>query len=559
MLNSKLVLRRIDLNVNLDVARSVKLQKISKIVSKIGLEEADIEQYGDFKAKIRPSVWNYIKNNSDGKLILMTSINPTKSGEGKSTTTIGLSDALNSLGYKSCIALREPALGPCFGMKGGATGGGHAQVAPVDDIDLHFTGDFHAVTSAHNLLAAILDNHIYQGNRLNIDIKTITWKRVMDVNDRALRNIVIGLGKRSDGVTRESGFDITVASEIMAILCLSRDIKDLKQRISKIIVGYDINKNPVTCEMLNATGSLVALLRYAIQPNIVQTLEGNPAVIHGGPFANIAHGCNSIIATKYALKLADYVVTEAGFGADLGAEKFLDIKCPLLGKYPDVVVVVATVKAIKLHGKNQSISDGFNNLAKHIENIQMYNLPVVVAINRFTSDRDDEIHMLKQLCREFGVEVVLSTVWADGSSGGHELARKVVNTIESNKNDFRPLYQPTDSVFSKVKAIAQKIYGADDVDFLAPAMSVLHQMDQNEIQRNYPVCIAKTQYSLSDDPNLIGRPHGFKITIRDAIIMNGAGFVVLYAGNIMTMPGLPKIPAAEGIDIDENGEIVGLF
>lgn len=547
------------MSVNLDVAKSVVLKNIVKIVKKIGINEDDIEQYGKYKAKIQPSIWNKIKENTDGKLILVTSMNPTKFGEGKTTTTIGLSDALNSLGYKSCVALREPALGPCFGIKGGATGGGHAQVAPVEDIDLHFTGDFHAITSAHNLLAAIIDNHIYQGNILNIDAKMITWKRVLDVNDRALRNIIIGLGKKTDGVVRESGFDITVASELMAILCLSEDLHDMKKRISRIIVAYDYEGHPITCDMLKATGAITTLLRTAIQPNIVQTLEGNPAVIHGGPFANIAHGCNSLIATKYALKLADYVVTEAGFGADLGAEKFLDIKCPLLGKFPDAVVIVATIKALKLHGNNVSIQDGFKNLAKHIDNIKRYNLPVVVAINRFTSDADDEIAMVKDLCYEYGVDISLSTVWSDGARGGQALAQKVRQLIEVKKTDFCPLYLETDSPFTKTQKIAENIYGADGVDFLPAAQAILQQAEQNDTWRYFPVCIAKTQYSLSDNPNLIGRPKDFRITVRDAKIMNGAGFIVLYTGNILTMPGLPSYPAAEDIDIDKNGEIVGLF
>lgn len=547
------------MSVNLDVAKSVVLKNIVKIVKKIGINEDDIEQYGKYKAKIQPSIWNKIKENTDGKLILVTSMNPTKFGEGKTTTTIGLSDALNSLGYKSCVALREPALGPCFGIKGGATGGGHAQVAPVEDIDLHFTGDFHAITSAHNLLAAIIDNHIYQGNILNIDAKMITWKRVLDVNDRALRNIIIGLGKKTDGVVRESGFDITVASELMAILCLSEDLHDMKKRISRIIVAYDYEGHPITCDMLKATGAITTLLRTAIQPNIVQTLEGNPAIIHGGPFANIAHGCNSLIATKYALKLADYVVTEAGFGADLGAEKFLDIKCPLLGKFPDAVVIVATIKALKLHGNNVSIQDGFKNLAKHIDNIKRYNLPVVVAINRFTSDADDEIAMVKDLCHEYGVDISLSTVWSNGARGGQALAQKVRQLIEMKKTDFCPLYLETDSPFTKTQKIAENIYGADGVDFLPAAQAILQQAEQNDTWRYFPVCIAKTQYSLSDNPNLIGRPKDFRITVRDAKIMNGAGFIVLYTGNILTMPGLPSYPAAEDIDIDKNGEIVGLF
>ena len=547
------------LSINLDVAHSIEMKKISLIANKLELLADDIEQYGDYKAKIKPSVWNKIKNNQTGKLILVTSMNPTKTGEGKTTTTIGLADALNLLGHKTCIALREPALGPCFGIKGGATGGGYAQVVPVEDIDLHFTGDFHAITSAHNLLAAILDNHIYQGNQLDIDVKTITWKHVLDVNDRTLRNIIVGLGKRTDGVVHESGFDITVASELMAILCLATNFADLKKRISKIIVAYDRNNNPITCEMLKATGSVTALLVQAIRPNLVQTLDGNPAIIHGGPFANIAHGCNSIMATKYALKLADYVVTEAGFGADLGAEKFLDIKCPLLGKYPDAIVIVTTIKALKLHSKIESIEEGFVNLEKHIENIQRYNLPVVVAINQFTSDTDDEIEMVRSLCAKHGVEIALSTVWADGGKGGVDLAEKVLCLIDKNNKQFNPLYKSTDSVFCKINAIATEIYGADGVDFLAPAKKVLDEVDNNSELRQYPICVAKTQSSLSDDPKLLGRPRNFRITIRDAKIMNGAGFIVVYSGTLMTMPGLPAHPAAEEIDVTDEGEIIGLF
>jgi len=547
------------LSINLDVAHSIEMKKISLIANKLELLADDIEQYGDYKAKIKPSVWNKIKNNQTGKLILVTSMNPTKTGEGKTTTTIGLADALNLLGHKTCIALREPALGPCFGIKGGATGGGYAQVVPVEDIDLHFTGDFHAITSAHNLLAAILDNHIYQGNQLDIDVKTITWKHVLDVNDRTLRNIIVGLGKRTDGVVHESGFDITVASELMAILCLATNFADLKKRISKIIVAYDRNNNPITCEMLKATGSVTALLVQAIRPNLVQTLDGNPAIIHGGPFANIAHGCNSITATKYALKLADYVVTEAGFGADLGAEKFLDIKCPLLGKYPDAIVIVTTIKALKLHSKIESIEEGFVNLEKHIENIQRYNLPVVVAINQFTSDTDDEIEMVRSLCAKHGVEIALSTVWADGGKGGVDLAEKVLCLIDKNNKQFNPLYKSTDSVFCKINAIATEIYGADGVDFLAPAKKVLDEVDNNSELRQYPICVAKTQSSLSDDPKLLGRPRNFRITIRDAKIMNGAGFIVVYSGTLMTMPGLPAHPAAEEIDVTDEGEIIGLF
>lgn len=534
------------------IAHDTKLKHISDVAKKLALEPCDIDLYGNVKAKIKAKVWERIKDNATGKLILVTSINPTKAGEGKTTTSIGLSDAMNLLGYKTCLALREPSLGPCFGMKGGATGGGFAQVAPMEDINLHFTGDFHAITSANNLLAAMIDNHVYFGNKLNIDLSKIIWKRSLDMNDRALRKITIDIGKNN--LIRDTGFDITVASELMAIFCLATDIHDLKKRIAKITVAYDTEGHPITCDDLHATGAITTLLKDAIQPNLVQTLEGNPAIIHGGPFANIAHGCNSVIATSYALRLSDYVVTEAGFGADLGAEKFIDIKCPILGKYPDAVVIVATIKALKLHGEN--LEQGFCNLAKHIENIKRYNLPVVVAINHFTEDTSDEIDLVKRKCAECGVRVAFSDVWSQGGLGGKELAQSVIESINENKQEFVPLYNRHDSLFTKVKNIAQNIYGAQDVVFSDAAQKIITFADQN--YREYPVCMAKTQYSLSDNKDLMGRPQNFSITIRDAKLMTGAQFVVMYCGDILTMPGLPRIPAAEHIDIDDSGQIVGL-
>lgn len=544
-----------------EIAREIPLKKISEIAEKLKLAEDDIELYGNFKAKIKNSVWEKIQKNEDGKLILVTSINPTAAGEGKTTTTIGLGDALDDLAYKSCIALREPSLGPCFGLKGGATGGGMSQVAPMDEINLHFTGDFHAITSAHNLLAAIIDNHIYQGNELNFDLNKITWRRVLDINDRTLRHITIAQGSEKNGVERQTGFDITVASELMAILCLSHNLQDMRNRIDKIIVGYDRSGKAIKCEQLNVTGALLALLKDAIKPNLVQTLSGTPVLIHGGPFANIAHGCNSIIATKHALKFADYVVTEAGFGADLGAEKFLDIKCPLLGKYPDAVVVVATIRALKLHGYGENpLEIGIENLQKHIEIIQCYNLPVVVALNAFQTDTNEEINFVQRVCEQLNVDFAISTAWADGARGGYKLAKKVIGVIKnSTEKKFVPLYDAHDSPFEKIQKIAREIYGADGVNFSEKAEQILQQISKDKIARYYPICIAKTQSSLSDDKNLLGRPKNFSITINDAKLMAGAHFVVAYAGNIMTMPGLPKHPAAEKIDLNDDGEIIGIF
>lgn len=557
------------MKTDVEIAQEAKIKEITSISEKINLKRSDLELYGDYKAKIKSNVWNNIKNNENGKLILVTATNPTAAGEGKITNSIGIGDALSLLNYKTCIALREPSLGPCFGVKGGATGGGYAQVIPMEDINLHFTGDIHAITTAHNLLAAVIDNHIFQGNELRFDTKRPMWKRVVDLNDRALRNVMVGLGPRPDGIIRETGFDITVASEIMAILCLSNDITDLRNRIDNITVGYDVDNNPITCKMLGVTGSLVTLLKDAIKPNIVQTLEGTPVLIHGGPFANIAHGCNSIIATKHALKLADYVVTEAGFGADLGAEKFLDIKCPLLGKYPDAVVIVATIRALKLHGyvkkenlneENVSaLNEGFANLEKHIKNIQRYNLPVIVALNKFTSDTENEVNLVRERCSKLNVKLSISDVWEKGGNGGIDLAKSIVESINQNKETFNPLYSPDDSVYVKIDKLTKTIYGASEVAFEPAAKRMLDKVDKNEEFKKYPICVAKTQYSLSDDKKLLGEPKNFKMKIRDAKIMSGAGFVVLYAGDIMTMPGLPKHPAAENINIDDNGKITGLF
>lgn len=552
------------MKTDIEISQSTIKKSILEIGKKLGLEDDDLELYGRYKAKISPSVWNKIKDKKNGKLVLVTSINPTPAGEGKTTTSIGLGEALNLLGHKSCIALREPSLGPCFGIKGCATGGGYSQVIPMEDINLHFTGDLHAITTAHNLLAAMIDNHIYHGNSLAFDLKKITWKRVIDINDRALRNIIIGLGNKTDGVVRETGFDITVASEIMAILCLSNNLDDLRNKIDKMIVGYDIKGTEITCKMLGATGALIALLKDAIKPNLVQTIQGTPAFIHGGPFGNIAHGCSSLIATKCALKLADYTVTEAGFGADLGAEKFLNIKCPLLKKYPDVVVIVATIKAIKMHGyvtlnklkeeNLQALETGFENLEKHIQNIKRYNLPVVVALNVFDSDTQAELDLIKEKCSNLGVKVELSRVWEFGGKGGIDLAETVIQLANKPRESFHHLYNATDSIDTKIEKISSIVYGASGVIYMPKARQVLNRL----VGQVYPVCLAKTQSSLSDDKSLLGRPRNFKIAINDVRIMAGAGFVVAYAGNIMTMPGLPASPRAEHINVDDNGEIVGL-
>ena len=552
---------------DVEIAQGAKVEKITAAASKLGLTEDDLEFYGKFKAKIAPDVWKRIEHNPDGKLILVTAITPTPAGEGKTTTSIGLADAFAKLGKKICVALREPSLGPCFGIKGGAAGGGYAQVVPMEDINLHFTGDFHAITTAHNLLAAVLDNHLQQGNEFNIDTRRVVWKRVLDLNDRALRNVIIGLGGKINGVPRESGFDITVASEMMAILCLAKDFADLKERLGKIIVAYTSNGKIITANDLKVTGSLALLLKDAIKPNLVQTLEGTPALIHGGPFANIAHGCNSVIATKYALKLADIVVTEAGFGADLGAEKFLDIKCRMSGLKPDAVVIVATIRALKMHGgvdkqnlaapNVAAVIRGLENLEKHIENVQNFGLPAVVALNDFPTDTTEEIQAVERLCAAKNVRFARSKVFAEGGNGGIALAQAVEDSFNDAK-DFKFTYADDTSLKFKILAVAKKIYGADNVTFLPAAKKQLEEIEQLGFG-NLPICIAKTQYSLSDDASKLARPKDFNVTVREVKISAGAGFVVVLMGNIMTMPGLPKRPAAEKIDITPEGVISGLF
>lgn len=556
------------MKTDVQIAQEAKMVPIIEVAKKIRLTEDDLELYGKYKAKISLEVLDRLKDKPDGKLVLVTAINPTPAGEGKTTTNIGLSMGLNKIGKTSISALREPSLGPCFGVKGGAAGGGYAQVVPMADINLHFTGDFHAITTAHNLLAALLDNHIQQGNVLNIDPRRIVWKRVLDMNDRALRNIVIGLGGKTNGVPREDGFDITVASEIMAILCLSNDLEDLKERIGNIVVAYTYANEPIRAKDLKATGALALLLKDAIKPNIVQTLENTPAFIHGGPFANIAHGCNSILATKMSLKLAEYTITEAGFGADLGAEKFFDIKCRFAGFKPDAAVIVATVRALKNHGgvpkqdlneeNLQALEKGFGNLEKHIENIHKYGVPVIVAINEFPTDTERELKYVFDRCKESGAEVVQSKVWAKGGEGGIELAKKVVEVCENKPSEFKCLYDENDSIKRKIETIAKEVYGADGVDFTKSCEKQIKNIEKLELDK-MPICMAKTQYSLSDDPTLLARPEGFRITVREIKVSAGAKFLVALTGDIMTMPGLPKVPAANNMDILENGEIVGLF
>ncbi len=552
---------------DIEIAQSVKPQHVLEIAKKAGVDQKYIEQYGNYKAKIDLSLLKE-NTNENGKLILVTAITPTPAGEGKTTTTIGLSDGLSKIGKNVVVALREPSLGPVFGVKGGAAGGGYAQVIPMEDINLHFTGDFHAIGAANNLLAAMLDNHIYQGNSLGIDPRRITWHRCVDMNDRQLRFVVDGLGGKANGTPREDSYDITVASEIMAVLCLSSSINDLKKRLSNIIVGYTYDGKPVTAGQLNAHGAMAALLKDALKPNLVQTLEGTPAFVHGGPFANIAHGCNSVIATKMAMKLGDYAVTEAGFGADLGAEKFLDIKCRLAGLKPDAVVIVATIRALKMHGglaktelNNEdlvALEKGLPNLLRHVSNIKnVYKLPSVVAVNRFPTDTDKEIELVISKCKELGVNVVLSTVWADGGKGGIELAKEVVKLCEQ-PNDFTFSYSDDESIESKIESVAKKIYGGDGVIFTDEAKKQIQTLKELGFDK-VPVCIAKTQYSFSDDMTKLGAPEGFKITVRSVKISAGAGFIVVLTGNIMTMPGLPKVPAAEKIDVDDNGVISGLF
>jgi len=554
---------------DIEIAQEAKLEHIKDIAAKVGLSEDEIEYYGKYKAKINYNLLNGLENKKDGKLILTTAINPTPAGEGKTTTTVGLGDALRRLGKNAMIALREPSLGPVFGIKGGAAGGGYAQVVPMEDINLHFTGDFHAIGAANNLLAAMIDNHIYQGNELNIDPRRITWKRCVDMNDRQLRFVVDGLGGKTNGMPREDGYDITVASEIMAVFCLATDMEDLKNRLGRIIIGYTYDGKPVTAEDLKAHGAMAALLKDAFKPNLVQTLEGTPAFVHGGPFANIAHGCNSIIATKMALKLADYVVTEAGFGADLGAEKFLDIKCRTAGIKPDAVVIVATVRALKYNGgaskedlskeNLDALKKGLPNLLKHVENItKKYKISAVVAINKFPTDTENELKLVQEECNHLGVNAVLSEVWAKGGEGGLELAKEVVKIIDEGKNEFKPIYDLEIGIADKITTIAKEIYGADGVEFAPAALKEIDNLEKLGF-RNVPVCIAKTQYSLTDNPKLLGRPTGFKINVRNVKISAGAGFVVALTGDIMTMPGLPKRPAAENIDVDASGRITGLF
>ncbi|TYP56646.1 formate--tetrahydrofolate ligase [Thermosediminibacter litoriperuensis] len=554
---------------DIEIAQEAKLEHIKDIAIKIGLSEEDIEYYGRYKAKVDYNILRRLENKKDGKLILTTAINPTPAGEGKTTTTVGLGDALRRLGKNAVIALREPSLGPVFGVKGGAAGGGYAQVVPMEDINLHFTGDLHAIGAANNLLAAMVDNHIYQGNELGIDPRRVVWKRCMDMNDRQLRFVVDGLGGKANGVPREDGFDITVASEVMAVFCLATDLEDLRNRLSRIVVAYTYDGKPVTAGDLKAHGAMTALLKDAFKPNLVQTLEGTPAFVHGGPFANIAHGCNSLIATKMAMKLADYVVTEAGFGADLGAEKFLDIKCRVAGIKPDAVVIVATVRALKYNGgvpreklneeNLEALRKGLPNLLKHVENVTVkFGLPAVVAINRFPSDTPAELDLVKNECMAMGVKAVISEVWAKGGEGGIDLAREVLRLIDEGKNNYKPLYPLEKGIAEKIEIIAREIYGADGVDFTTAAKKEIETIEKLGFT-NLPVCIAKTQYSLSDNPALLGRPTGFKITVRNVRISAGAGFVVALTGEIMTMPGLPKRPAAENIDVDANGKISGLF
>lgn len=552
---------------DIEIAQEAKLELIKDIASNLGIEEDELDFYGKYKAKLSDEYLEKIKNNKNGKLILVTAINPTPAGEGKTTTTVGLGCAFSKLGKNAIIALREPSLGPCFGVKGGAAGGGYSQVVPMEELNLHFTGDFHAITSANNLLSAIIDNHIYQGNALRIDTRQVIWKRCLDMNDRSLRNIVVGLGNKSDGFVREDHFVITVASEIMAVLCLSENMEDLKNRLSRMVVAYNLDGEVVTAGQLDAVGAMAALLKDALKPNLIQTLEHTPAIVHGGPFANIAHGCNSVIATKAALKMADYCITEAGFGADLGAEKFLDIKCPMAGLAPDAVVLVATVRALKYNGgvpkdalkeeNLEALKSGIVNLEKHIENLKQFGIPVVVAINHFDTDSDEEIAFIEKFCEERGCEFALSDVFAKGGEGGVELAKKVLYSLENKKADFKPIYESEDSISEKIEKVATKIYGAGKVVYSTKAANSIAKLTSLGYG-NLPICMAKTQYSLSDDPKKLGRPEGFDLNIRDVYVSAGAGFVVVLTGDIMTMPGLPKHPAAYDIDVND-GLITGLF
>lgn len=556
------------MKTDIEIAQEAKMLHIREVAEKLGIAEDELEFYGKYKAKLSDELIERVKDEPDGKLILVTAINPTPAGEGKTTISVGLGEAFGQLGKKAVIALREPSLGPCFGIKGGAAGGGYAQVVPMEDLNLHFTGDFHAITSANNLLAALLDNHIQQGNELGIDPRQVVWKRCLDMNDRVLRNIVVGLGRKMDGMVREDHFVITVASEIMAVLCLADDMHDLKRRLGKIIVAYTYDGKPVTADDIKATGAMAALLKDALKPNLIQTLEHTPAIVHGGPFANIAHGCNSVRATKTALKLADYVITEAGFGADLGAEKFFDIKSRMAGLHPDAVVLVATVRALKYNGgvakadlgeeNLEALKKGIVNLEKHIENLQKYGVPVVVTLNSFVTDTKAETDYIEQFCRERDCEFALAKVWENGGKGGVELAEKVLKTLETKESHFKPLYADDLSLEEKIETIAKEIYGADGVTYASAAAKELKRIADMGMS-DFPVCMAKTQYSLSDDQTKLGRPSGFTINVREVYVSAGAGFVVAITGAIMTMPGLPKNPAAYGIDVDDNGVITGLF
>ena len=556
------------MKTDIEIAQQAEMEPIVKVAERIGVSADDLELYGKYKAKISDEYLKSIEGNPDGKLILVTAINPTPAGEGKTTTTVGLGEAFGRMNKKAIIALREPSLGPCFGIKGGAAGGGYAQVVPMEDLNLHFTGDFHAITSANNLLAALLDNHIQQGNALRIDTRQIVWKRCLDMNDRVLRNVVVGLGSKADGFVREDHFVITVATEIMAVLCLANDMNDLKERLSRMVVAYNLDGEPVTAGQLQAVGSMAALLKDALKPNMIQTLEHTPALVHGGPFANIAHGCNSVRATKAALKMADYVITEAGFGADLGAEKFFDIKCRAAGLKPDAVVLVATIRALKYNGgvakadlsaeNVDALKKGIVNLEKHIENLKLYGVPVVVTLNSFITDTEAEISYVKNFCEERGAEFALSEVWEKGGEGGMALAEKVLKTLSEKESHFKPLYEDDLSLTEKIETIAKKIYGAGSITVSAAAKKQLEKIEAMGFG-NLPVCMAKNQYSLSDDPTKLGRPEGFDLTVREAYVSAGAGFVVVLTGTVMTMPGLSKNPAAYNIDVDENGKIVGLF
>ncbi|WP_288678861.1 formate--tetrahydrofolate ligase [uncultured Clostridium sp.] len=553
---------------DIEIAQSAKMEPIINIAKKIGLGEGDIELYGKYKCKISLDAIKRLENNKDGKLVLVTAINPTPAGEGKSTVTVGLGQALNKIGKNTVIALREPSLGPVFGIKGGAAGGGYAQVVPMEDINLHFTGDMHAITSANNLLCAAIDNHIHQGNLLRIDSRRIVFKRVMDMNDRALRNIVVGMGGKINGFLREDGFMITVASEIMAILCMASDLEDLKERMGNILIAYNLDGEPVYAKELEVQGAMALLMKDAIKPNLVQTLENTPAIIHGGPFANIAHGCNSIIATKTALKMSDITITEAGFGADLGAEKFLDIKCRYGNLNPDCVVLVATIRALKHHGgvkKDElnisnvdALNKGMKNLEKQIENIKAYGVPVVVAINKFITDSDEEVKAIEDFCKNIGVEVSLTEVWEKGGEGGIDLANKVIKTMENEPSNFKMIYDSEESIKDKILKIVQTIYGGKGVNYTPQALKQIAEIEKFNLDK-LPICMAKTQYSLSDNPSLLGRPENFDITVKEVRVSNGAGFIVVLTGDVMTMPGLPKVPAANRMDIKDNGEIVGLF